>query len=60
MRLGGVPAALSTRGRAGYEAVLEKHFSGDASLMHRRLMGARHEKKRWCNRSRCFVRRPAQ
>ena len=34
MRLGGVPAALSTRGRAGYEAVLEKHFSGDASLMH--------------------------
>jgi hypothetical protein len=73
MRAGGVPAALSARGRAGYEAVLERsrparcrcwikkrHFSGDASLMHRRLMSARHAKKRWCDRSRSYVRRPAQ
>jgi hypothetical protein len=59
MRAGGVPTALSARGRAGYEAVLERHFSGDASLMHRRLMNARHARKTWCSRSKCFVRRPA-
>ena len=52
----GVQATQSARGRAGYEAVLEKHFAGDAPAMHAHLMRARHAPKTWCDRSKCFVR----
>jgi hypothetical protein len=43
-------------GRAGYEAVLERHYSGDASEMHAHLLRLRHAPKTWCERSQCWKR----
>jgi hypothetical protein len=43
-------------GRAGYEAVLERHYSGDASEMHAHLLRLRHAPKVWCERSQCWTR----
>jgi hypothetical protein len=43
-------------GRAGYEAVLERHYSGDASGMHAHLLRLRHAPKTWCERSQCWKR----
>ena len=43
-------------GRAGYEATLERHYSGDASGMHAHLLRLRHVPKVWCERSQCWKR----
>jgi hypothetical protein len=43
-------------GRAGYESTLERHYAGDASLMHAHLLKLRHAPKTWCERSRYWRR----
>jgi hypothetical protein len=43
-------------GRAGYEAVLERHYSGDAGGMHAHLLRLRYAPKVWCERSQCWTR----
>ena len=59
MKLGRDSLSPSARGRAGYEAVLERKFGGNAAMMHAHLLSARHAPKVWCSRSQCYVRRCA-